>query len=40
VPAVANAVIDALRHLGINLLDFPYTPHRVWHAIREAKGKT
>jgi aerobic carbon-monoxide dehydrogenase large subunit len=38
VPAVANAVIDALRHLGINTLDFPYTPDRVWHAIRRAKG--
>jgi carbon-monoxide dehydrogenase large subunit len=38
VPAVANAVIDALRHLGINTLDFPYTPDRVWRAIREAKG--
>jgi carbon-monoxide dehydrogenase large subunit len=37
VPAVANAVIDALRHLGINTLDFPYTPDRVWHAIRGAK---
>jgi carbon-monoxide dehydrogenase large subunit len=39
VPTVANAVIDALRHLGINTLDFPYTPDRIWHAIREAKGK-
>ena len=39
VPAVANAVIDALRHLGIDTLDFPYTPDRVWHAIRAAKGK-
>jgi len=39
VPTVANAVIDALRHLGINTLDFPYTPDRVWHAIRGAKGK-
>jgi aerobic carbon-monoxide dehydrogenase large subunit len=38
VPALANAVIDALRHLGINTLDFPYTPDRVWHAIRGAKG--
>ena len=38
VPAVANAVIDALRHLGIDSLDFPYTPDRVWHAIREAKA--
>jgi carbon-monoxide dehydrogenase large subunit len=39
VPAVANAVIDALRHLGIDHLDFPYTPDRVWRAIRKAKGK-
>jgi aerobic carbon-monoxide dehydrogenase large subunit len=39
VPTVANAVIDALRHLGINTLDFPYTPDRVWHAIRKAKAK-
>ena len=39
VPTVANAVIDALRHLGINTLDFPYTPDRVWRAIREASGK-
>jgi carbon-monoxide dehydrogenase large subunit len=37
VPAVANAVIDALRPLGINTLDLPYTPDRVWHAIRGAK---
>jgi len=39
VPAVANAVVDALRHLGIDTLDFPYTPDRVWHAIRAAKGR-
>jgi carbon-monoxide dehydrogenase large subunit len=37
VPAVANAVIDALRALGIHTLDFPYTPDRLWRAIREAK---
>jgi carbon-monoxide dehydrogenase large subunit len=37
VPAVANAVIDALRPLGIHRLDFPYTPDRLWHAIRAAK---
>lgn len=37
VPAVANAVIDALRPLGIHQLDFPYTPDRLWHAIRVAK---
>jgi aerobic carbon-monoxide dehydrogenase large subunit len=39
VPTVANAVIDALRPLGINTLDFPYTPDRVWRAIRAAKGR-
>jgi carbon-monoxide dehydrogenase large subunit len=38
VPAVANAVIDALRPLGINGLDLPYTPDRVWRAIRAAKA--
>jgi carbon-monoxide dehydrogenase large subunit len=37
VPTVANAVIDALRPLGIHHLDQPYTPDRVWRAIREAK---
>ncbi len=38
VPTVANAVIDALRPLGIHHLDFPYTPDRVWHAICAAKA--
>jgi len=33
IPAVANAVIDALRPLGIRHLDFPYSPSRVWRAI-------
>jgi carbon-monoxide dehydrogenase large subunit len=33
VPAVANAVIDALRPLGINHLDFPFSPARVWAAV-------
>jgi aerobic carbon-monoxide dehydrogenase large subunit len=38
VPTVANAVIDALRPLGIHHLEFPYTAHRVWQAIQTAKG--
>lgn len=38
VAALANAVIDALRPLGIHHLDFPYSPDRVWRAIREASG--
>jgi carbon-monoxide dehydrogenase large subunit len=31
---VANAVIDALRPLGIHHLDFPYTSSRVWAAMQ------
>ena len=34
-PAVANAVIDALRPLGIHQLDFPFSPARVWRAMLE-----
>ena len=33
-PAVANAVMDALRPLGIHNLDMPLTPWRIWEAIR------
>jgi carbon-monoxide dehydrogenase large subunit len=33
IPALANAVIDALRPLGINRLDFPYSPARIWRII-------
>ncbi len=31
--AVANAVIDALSHLGVRHLDMPYTSEKVWQAI-------
>ena len=34
--AAANAVMDALSHLGIRHLDMPYTPARVWEAIQNA----
>jgi carbon-monoxide dehydrogenase large subunit len=37
-PAVVNAVIDALRPLGITFLNMPLTPMRVWQAIQEAKS--
>jgi carbon-monoxide dehydrogenase large subunit len=37
IPAVANAVMDALRPLGIDRLDFPYSPGRVWQAIATAR---
>jgi len=33
---VTNAVIDALRPLGVDYLDMPLTPLRVWTAIQEA----
>jgi carbon-monoxide dehydrogenase large subunit len=36
-PAVMNAVIDALRPLGVHDIDMPASPHHVWTAIREAR---
>ena len=36
--AVYNAVMDALRPLGVKRVDMPLTPERVWRAIQEAKG--
>jgi carbon-monoxide dehydrogenase large subunit len=35
-PAVQNAVIDALSHLGVRHIDMPMSPDRVWQAIRDA----
>lgn len=35
-PAIANAVVDALWHLGVRHLDIPITPEKVWKALREA----
>ncbi|WP_027946703.1 xanthine dehydrogenase family protein molybdopterin-binding subunit [Amycolatopsis taiwanensis] len=32
-PAVHNAVVDALAHLGVRHLDMPTTPQRVWEAL-------
>jgi carbon-monoxide dehydrogenase large subunit len=41
-PAVVNAVVDAVRHLGINDIQMPCTPERVWRAIQgsQAGGAT
>jgi carbon-monoxide dehydrogenase large subunit len=33
-PAVQNAVVDALSHLGVRHIDMPLTPERVWRAMR------
>ncbi|PJK31223.1 carbon monoxide dehydrogenase [Minwuia thermotolerans] len=35
--AIANAVYDALRGLGVTDLEPPFTPHRIWRAIRAAQ---
>jgi carbon-monoxide dehydrogenase large subunit len=35
-PAVQNAVIDAVAHLGVRHIDMPTTSRRVWQAIRDA----
>lgn len=35
--AVANAVVNALEAFGINHLDMPYTPEKVWQAIQAAR---
>ncbi|MGH8920327.1 MAG: xanthine dehydrogenase family protein molybdopterin-binding subunit, partial [Actinomycetes bacterium] len=37
-PAVHNAVLDAIRHLGVRHLDMPCTPVRVWRAITDAQA--
>jgi carbon-monoxide dehydrogenase large subunit len=37
-PAVLNAVVDALRPLGVTYIDMPLTPMRIWEAIQAAKG--
>jgi carbon-monoxide dehydrogenase large subunit len=39
-PAVVNAVLDALRPLGIRHLDMPLTPLSVWQAIDQATSRS
>ncbi|MBM4114065.1 MAG: carbon monoxide dehydrogenase, partial [Phycisphaerae bacterium] len=34
-PAIVNAVVDALAHLGVRHLDIPITPEKVWTILRE-----
>jgi|HubBroStandDraft_1064217.scaffolds.fasta_scaffold01505_13 carbon-monoxide dehydrogenase large subunit len=38
-PAVMNAVVDALSPLGIRHIDMPATPHRIWQAIQAANAR-
>lgn len=37
-PAVHNAVVDALSHLGVQHIDIPCTPQAVWRAVEEARS--
>jgi len=37
-PAVQNAVIDAVAHLGVRHIDMPTTPQRIWAAIQAARS--
>ncbi|HEX4222256.1 MAG TPA: hypothetical protein VHZ97_07850, partial [Pseudonocardiaceae bacterium] len=37
-PAVVNAVVDAVRHLGVTDIEMPCTPQRVWQAINGGGG--
>jgi len=34
-PAIANAVVDALAHLGVRHIDIPITPEKVWKLLKE-----
>jgi aerobic carbon-monoxide dehydrogenase large subunit len=36
-PAVQNAIVDALSHLGVRHIDMPASPQRVWQALKAAK---
>ncbi|MFD7406145.1 xanthine dehydrogenase family protein molybdopterin-binding subunit [Streptomyces sp. NPDC059866] len=37
-PAVVNAIVDALRPLGVTDVRMPCTPERVWRAVKEAQA--
>jgi carbon-monoxide dehydrogenase large subunit len=38
-PAVQNAIIDALAHLGVRHIDMPATPLRVWQELQAAAAR-
>jgi carbon-monoxide dehydrogenase large subunit len=37
-PAVQNAIIDAVAHLGVRHIDMPASPQRIWAAMQAARG--
>jgi carbon-monoxide dehydrogenase large subunit len=40
IPAIMNAVIDALAPAGVKTIDMPATSEKIWQALRQAKEKT
>jgi len=38
-PAVVNAIVDAVRHMGVNDIEMPCSPMRVWQALRSGGAK-
>jgi carbon-monoxide dehydrogenase large subunit len=38
-PAVVNAAVDALKHLGIRHIDMPLQSEKIWRIIRDAMEK-
>ncbi len=39
-PAVQNAVVDAVSHLGVRHIDMPTAPHRIWQAVQDSSAPT
>jgi len=39
-PAVVNAIVDALRPFGVNDIQMPATPERVWRAVHQGAEKS
>jgi aerobic carbon-monoxide dehydrogenase large subunit len=37
-PAVINAVLDALKSLGVDHIDMPATPAKVWETLQRAQA--
>ena len=37
--AVVNAIVDALAELGVEHVEMPATPERVWRAIQAARAR-
>jgi carbon-monoxide dehydrogenase large subunit len=36
-PAISNAMMDALRSVGVGSMDMPYTPDRLWKVLQQVK---